>query len=192
MPRSRDAFSGVDRGVDPRAFLEHDRHAEPTIRFFLGWFRQRGQLRRDLPSAGILLTVRSRFDSSVIPPDRGEICAGWVPAAVARFCLTFTTRRVVALAVFTTTRSSRLRKVPWTSLLASPLHLALARLASSHTLAPPARSLRRGSRAWGEGDVSRGWGCLQATTTENREQRTKNRERSREKNREPGNLEKRI
>ena len=40
------------------------------------WFRGRGLLVRDLPAAGIVLTVRSRLDSDDLPPDRHEICVG--------------------------------------------------------------------------------------------------------------------
>ena len=74
-PRNRDPFSSSDYGEDPRAFLQHDIHAEVTIRFFMDWFAARGQQLREIPPAGILLTVRSRFDSDILPPDRMRICA---------------------------------------------------------------------------------------------------------------------
>ena len=74
QPRNRNAFTGEDDGVNPRAFLQHDLHAAPSVRFFMQWFGDRGQVVRDLPAAGIVLTVRSRFDSEVLPADRHEIC----------------------------------------------------------------------------------------------------------------------
>ena len=76
QPRDRDAFTGADNGVNPRAFLQHDIHAAATVRFFMQWFGDRGQVVRDLPAAGIVLTVRSRFDSEDLPADRHEICVG--------------------------------------------------------------------------------------------------------------------
>ena len=35
-----------------------------------------GRKLRDLPAAGVLLVVRSRFDSDMLPPDRILVCAG--------------------------------------------------------------------------------------------------------------------
>jgi hypothetical protein len=69
-PRSRDAFTGEDQGEDHYAYLQHDVHAEITIRFFMAWFDGLGKKGRDLPACGVVLTVRSRFDSLVLPPDR--------------------------------------------------------------------------------------------------------------------------
>ena len=57
---------------DPSAFLEHDRHAEPTVEFFMRWFNQR--LLRELPDEGIELTVYSRVDSPTLPPATRRIC----------------------------------------------------------------------------------------------------------------------
>ena len=76
QPRDRDAFSGQDAGVNPQAFLQHDVHAAPSVCFFMEWFRSRGLSVRELPAAGIVLTVHSRFDSADLPPDRHEICVG--------------------------------------------------------------------------------------------------------------------
>ena len=57
---------------DPGAFLEHDRHAEATVAFFLRWFANRRL--RDLPDEGIELTVYSRVDSDALPAARRRIC----------------------------------------------------------------------------------------------------------------------
>ena len=46
------------------------------MRFFIDWFRGKGLLVRDLPAAGVVLTVRSRFDSADLPPDMLPICVG--------------------------------------------------------------------------------------------------------------------
>jgi hypothetical protein len=75
-PRERDAFTGEDFGESPRAFLSHDVHAAPTVRFFMEWFAARGLKVRDLPEAGVVLTVRSRFDSEILPASRLVICVG--------------------------------------------------------------------------------------------------------------------
>jgi len=64
-PRNRCAATGTDRGEDPRAYLQHDVHAEPTIWFFLEWFALKGKVLCDLPRGGICLTVFSRFDSAI-------------------------------------------------------------------------------------------------------------------------------
>ena len=57
---------------DPGAFLEHDRHAEATVAFFLRWFG--GRCLRSLPDEGIELTVYSRVDSAALPAARRRIC----------------------------------------------------------------------------------------------------------------------
>ena len=57
---------------DPRAFLEHDRHAEASVQFFLRWFA--GRCARELPDDGIELTVYSRFDSDTLPAATTRIC----------------------------------------------------------------------------------------------------------------------
>ena len=75
-PRRRDAFTGGDLGEDPRAFLQHDLHAAPTVVFFMEWFAASGRKLRDLPATGVVLVVRSRFDSDMLPPDRITVCAG--------------------------------------------------------------------------------------------------------------------
>ena len=73
-PRQRDAFTGEDHGEDDRAYLQHDVHAAPTVRFLIAWFRDRGQALRGLPASGIRLIVMSRFDSEVAPRDEVRIC----------------------------------------------------------------------------------------------------------------------
>ena len=57
---------------DPGAFLEHDRHAEATVDFFLRWFGNRRL--RHLPDEGIDLTVYSRVDSDALPAARRRLC----------------------------------------------------------------------------------------------------------------------
>ena len=73
---------------DPRAFLEHDRHAQATVEFFLRWFAVRRV--QELPDEGVELTVYSRFDSDTLPAARTRICerrgAGRAGPAL-RFCL---------------------------------------------------------------------------------------------------------
>ena len=75
-PRKRDPFTAADLGEDDGAYLQHDVHAVPTVRFFLEWFAARGQVLRELPAAGIHLIVMSRFDSPIAPMDELFICAG--------------------------------------------------------------------------------------------------------------------
>ena len=57
---------------DPMAFLEHDRHAEASVKFFLRWFA--GRCVQELPDGGIELTVYSRFDSDTLPAATTRIC----------------------------------------------------------------------------------------------------------------------
>ena len=71
-PRRRDAFSGVDLGVDPGAFLQHDVHAETILQFFLDYFHT--HVRRRMPRGGIRIVVHSRFDSDQIPPATMTVC----------------------------------------------------------------------------------------------------------------------
>jgi hypothetical protein len=76
-PTDRCPFTGARvAGESPGAFLQHDVHAEPTVRFFMEWFALRGCVLRGLPAEGIQLVVRSRFDSETLPPDRMDICVG--------------------------------------------------------------------------------------------------------------------
>ena len=77
---------------DPRAFLEHDRHAEASVQFFLRWFA--GRCVQELPDDGIELTVYSRFDSETLPAATTRICrrSGTRRADLAlQFCLYNTT-----------------------------------------------------------------------------------------------------
>ena len=73
-PRRRCAFTSADLGEDPRAFLQHDVHEEPTVLFFLEWFAERGKRTGDLPAGGITLTVFSRFDSAIGGRSVERIC----------------------------------------------------------------------------------------------------------------------
>jgi len=73
-PRNRCAATGTDRGEDPRAYLQHDVHAEPTIWFFLEWFASKGKVLCDLPRGGIRLTVFSRFDSAIGGRSVVQVC----------------------------------------------------------------------------------------------------------------------
>jgi hypothetical protein len=73
-PRRRCAATNVDEGEDPLAYLQHDVHAEPTVHFFLEWFRVKGKVLRELPVGGIRLTVFSRFDSAVGGRPVVQIC----------------------------------------------------------------------------------------------------------------------
>ena len=59
-------------GDDPMACLEHDRHAEASVEFFLRWFA--GRCVQELPDGGIELTVYSRFDSDTLPAATTRIC----------------------------------------------------------------------------------------------------------------------
>ena len=77
---------------DPGAFLEHDRHAEASIEFFLRWFA--GRCVQELPDGGIELTVYSRFDSDALPAATTRICrrSGAGPAHLPlQLCLYNTT-----------------------------------------------------------------------------------------------------
>ena len=77
---------------DPGAFLEHDRHAEASIEFFLRWFA--GRCVQELPDGGIELTVYSRFDSDTLPAATTRICrrSGAGPAHLPlQLCLYNTT-----------------------------------------------------------------------------------------------------
>lgn len=71
-PRNRDPFSAVDQGLCETAFLQHDRHAEPTVLFFMDWFRE--QALHPLPASGITVSVYSRFDSAAIPAPSLVVC----------------------------------------------------------------------------------------------------------------------
>ena len=77
---------------DPRAYLEHDRHAQASVEFFLRRFAARRL--QDLPDEGIELIVYSRFDSDALPVATTRICerlgAGRAGPAL-RFCLYNTT-----------------------------------------------------------------------------------------------------
>jgi hypothetical protein len=80
----------VDEGEDPLAYLQHDVHAEPTVHFFLEWFRVKGKVLRELPVGGIRLTVFSRFDSAVGGRPVVQICERDVseaPDSMLRLCL---------------------------------------------------------------------------------------------------------
>ena len=54
-------------------YLQHDRHAEPTLRFFLG---QAASSLRRVPAAGFRLIVHARSDHEVGVPDVEAVCVG--------------------------------------------------------------------------------------------------------------------
>ena len=58
---------------DDDAYLEHDRHAEAIVQFFMQRFQ--GRRCKAIPVEGIDLMVFSRFDSEQIPVARSRICA---------------------------------------------------------------------------------------------------------------------
>jgi hypothetical protein len=80
-PRARCAFTGVDMGEDPWAYLQHDVHAEPTVEFFLEWFGEAGKRTGELPAGGIKLMVFSRFDSALGGRSVLRICERGEPGA---------------------------------------------------------------------------------------------------------------
>ena len=64
LPEQQDLFPRDTRSRrDDTAYLEKDRHAEVVVQFFCDYFRANGQLIEELPSAGIRLEVRTRFDA---------------------------------------------------------------------------------------------------------------------------------
>ena len=54
------------------AFLFHDKHAEPTILFFM----ERFACRRCLPRSGIEIVVHARSDSATLPRSTTRVCEG--------------------------------------------------------------------------------------------------------------------
>ena len=66
-PRQRTATGAVAQvaeAVHRRAFLQHDLHAEPVMRFFLEHYGNGATLE----PRGVLLTVFTRWDSAALPP----------------------------------------------------------------------------------------------------------------------------
>ena len=63
-------FRGVE---DRRAYLEHDRHGEEIISFFMN--RYSGRRLRELPRGGIQLIVKTRYDSMEGYALQKRICA---------------------------------------------------------------------------------------------------------------------
>jgi len=64
----------ADDRLDPLAYLQHHRHAEAAVYFFLDRFSTaRDQVR--LPDSGLQLVVHSRMDAK-LPEDRTVICRG--------------------------------------------------------------------------------------------------------------------
>ena len=55
------------------AYLEHDKHAEPTVRYLCDWS---GFWKREkcIPENGFKLTVYSRADCEQLPPNMVHIC----------------------------------------------------------------------------------------------------------------------
>ena len=64
----------------PDAYLEHDKHAEPTIRYLLesSGFLNRGKC---IPENGFTLTVFSRADCDQLPPSVVHVCRSAVSRA---------------------------------------------------------------------------------------------------------------
>ena len=63
----------IDGCVDFGGFLQHHRHARPTVEFFLEWFGCSGEV---LPVAGFRLVVHARSDDEAHPADEMVICEG--------------------------------------------------------------------------------------------------------------------
>ena len=64
-------YAGVE---DCEAYLEHDRHADEIVSFFMEWFE--GVKKREIPHGGIVLTVYSRYDALEGYVLRLRICGG--------------------------------------------------------------------------------------------------------------------
>ena len=73
-PRRRDAVSSCDLGLDDAAFLQSNIHSEFILKFFLSYFAGRGMVLGQLPSAGVRVSVCSRFDSDVLPNESTDVC----------------------------------------------------------------------------------------------------------------------
>ena len=73
-PRGRDAVNSSDLGLDDGAFLQSNVHGEYILKFFLAYFAERGMVLRQMPSAGVRISIVSRFDSDVIPSEYTDVC----------------------------------------------------------------------------------------------------------------------
>ena len=73
-PRRRDAVNSIDRGLDDGAFLQSNVHGDYILKFFLEYFGERRMVLRQLPSAGVRISICSRFDSDVIPGEYTDVC----------------------------------------------------------------------------------------------------------------------
>jgi hypothetical protein len=73
-PRQRDAVNSSDLGLDDSAFLQSNVHGEYILKFFLRYFGERRKVLRQLPSAGVRISVCSRFDSEVLPNESTDVC----------------------------------------------------------------------------------------------------------------------
>ncbi len=63
----RDVHGHEDYG----GYLQHHRHAEPTLQFFIAWFACSPEV---LPAAGFRLVVHARSDDQAHPPDESLLC----------------------------------------------------------------------------------------------------------------------
>ena len=63
----------MDGRVDFGGYLQHHRHAQPTLDFFIEWFACPEVV---LPSAGFRLVVHARSDDDETPPDEVVLCEG--------------------------------------------------------------------------------------------------------------------
>ena len=73
-PMQRDPVNSCPLVLDDRAFLQSNVHGEYILKFFLRYFDARGMLIRHLPSAGVHISVCSRFDSDVLPVESTDVC----------------------------------------------------------------------------------------------------------------------
>ena len=75
-PRCRDPMLNTDLGLDNEAFLQPDVHGQFILEFFMEHFHRKGLARGALPSTGVKIEVRSRFDSETIVPAYNVVCRG--------------------------------------------------------------------------------------------------------------------
>ena len=73
-PRRRDAVNSSHLGVDDGAFLQSNVHGEYILKFFLKYFSARGMVLRQMPSAGVRISIVSRFDSDFILGEHTDVC----------------------------------------------------------------------------------------------------------------------
>ena len=66
-------------GLDDGSFLQSHVHGEFILKFFLRHFEQRDMVLRQLPSAGVRISVLSKFDSDAIPVEFTDVCQAEIP-----------------------------------------------------------------------------------------------------------------